>query len=495
MTDEPPWFEEYDAYGIDHTLEPYPDHPLHRYLYDAAEEFPDQGVVQGGRRVGYGELRDDAEALAAALQARDVGPGDRVATVLPTSVQFVVVTNAVSRAGAAHVPNDFLDAEADLVYRLEESDPDVVVGHAEHRELLERLRAAADADHLILTELADYSTDPPEHDHEAGVEWWPDVLESAGDPDPVDVGPSDVHTLLFTGGTTGQPKGCRLTHRNLVANVEQAVAIQSRLPDLMRGREAAVQALPAYHAYGYTVTNMLVSLGLDLLVVPDARDTDLVGELVADHDPLVMFGVPTQFMELADTDLEADVIGLSGSAPLAAETRERFGERAKGLSQGYGLSEMSPITHFNVAGIQRAVMGDAAPADDAGLEGPTVGVPVPDTEVKLRDVETDEEIPIERAVAEELEGEMLVNGPQRMAGYLDADDPFDSAGFVATGDVVRVDERGRFYVVDRVKNMINVSGLKVYAEEVDEELFGMDGVRRPATVGVPDPERPGSVRG
>ncbi|WP_336135219.1 AMP-binding protein [Natronomonas amylolytica] len=493
MPDEPPWYAEYEAFGIDRSLEPYPDHLLHQFLYEAADQYPEQGIVQSGRHVSYGELREDADALAAALQERGVGEGDRVATVLPTSAQFVVATHAISRAGGVHIPNDFLDADEDLVYRLERGDPDVLIGQDDHRELLERLRGAADIDHLVLTDLDDYAEDAPKHDSEKGVEWWPAVLESAGDPEPVDIDPDDTHTLLFTGGTTGKPKGCLLSHRNLVANATQAIAAQSRLPDLMRGRESAVLALPAYHSYGYTIANMLVSLGLDLLVVPDARDTELIREHIAEYGPLVMFGVPTQFMEIADEELDGDVIGLSGSAPLAEETRERFSEQSTGMSQGYGLSEMSPITHFNVAGIQEAVMGDAA-AEDTGYDRPTIGVPVPDTEVKLRDVDTDEEIPLAEAASEEREGEMLVDGPQRMTGYLDADDPFDEEGFVATGDVVKVDEKGRFYVVDRVKNMINVSGLKVYAEEVDEELYGMDGVRRPATVGVPDPERPGSER-
>jgi long-chain acyl-CoA synthetase len=494
MTDEPPWYAESEAFGIDRSLEPYADHSLHGFLYDAADQYPEQGIVQSGRHVGYEELREDVDALAAALQDRGIEKSDRVATVLPTSVQFVVATHAVSRAGAVHIPNDFLDADEDLVYRLERGDPDVLIGQNQHRELLERLREAADIEHLILTDLADYAADQPEHDPEAGIEWWPDVLESAGDPEPVDIDPEDTHTILFTGGTTGKPKGCLLSHRNLVANAEQAIAAQSRLPDLMRGRESAVLALPAHHAYGYTIANMLVSLGLDLLVVPDARDTELMGEHIAEYDPLVMFGVPTQFMEIADEELEGDVIGLSGSAPLAEETKERFSEQSTGMSQGYGLSEMSPITHFNVAGIQEAVTGDAAATDDAGYDRPTIGVPVPDTEIKLRDVETDEEISLAEAASEDREGEMLVDGPQRMKGYLEADDPFDEEGFVATGDVAKVDAKGRFYIVDRVKNMINVSGLKVYAEEVDEELFGMDGVRRPATVGVPDPERPGSER-
>ncbi|MFQ3319297.1 MAG: long-chain acyl-CoA synthetase [Natronomonas sp.] len=493
MSEERPWFREYEAFGIEETLGPYPDQPVHQFLYDAAEEYPEQGVVQGDRTITYPELRADVEALAAALQERGVEPGSRVATVLPTSVQFIVATNAISRAGAVHVPNDFLDAEDDLAYRLETSDPDVLIGRDEHRDLLETLRETADIDRLILTSLDDYAPEPPEHDPEDDVEWLPTVIEeSDGGPNTADIAPEDTHTILFTGGTTGQPKGCLLTHRNLVANALQSIAAQSRLPDLMRGRESAIMALPMYHAYGYSVTNMLVALGLDVLVVPDARDTELVHSHIAEHEPLVMFGVPTQFMQVADDELEHDVVGLSGSAPLASETRERFNERSSGISQGYGLSEMSPITHFDVSGIQEAITGTSA--DDAGFDRPAIGVPVPDTDAKLVDIDTDEEIPLEAAIAEEREGEMYLNGPQRMAGYLNADDPFDEDGFVATGDVVKIDERGRFYVVDRVKNMINVSGLKVYAEEVDEELFGMDGVRRPATIGVPDPERPGSER-
>jgi long-chain acyl-CoA synthetase len=126
------------------------------------------------------------------------------ATVLPTSVQFVLVTHA----------------ESDFVDRLERSDPAVIVGHAAHRPLLERLRAAVDVDHLVLTDRADYGPDPPSHPQADDVDWLPDILDGAGEPPPVTPVPGDLHTLLFTGGTTGRPKGCRLTHRNPVANVE-----------------------------------------------------------------------------------------------------------------------------------------------------------------------------------------------------------------------------------------------------------------------------------
>lgn len=498
MSDETLWTAEYDRFGIPETLEPYPDEPVHHFLYDAADDHPDQGIVQGGEHFSYPELREDVDRLATALRDRGVAKGSRVATILPTSAQFVVATNAISRAGGVHIPNDFLDAEDDLAYRLEEGEPEVLIGHDEHLDLVLSLKEQIDVDHVLLTSVDDYSADPPS-DHEAieGVEWLTDVIEET-DPDPPEIAfdvEEDVHTLLFTGGTTGLPKGCLLTHRNLVANALQANAAQSRMAQMMRGSEAAVMALPMYHAYGYSVINSLIELAMDVLVVPDARDTGLMSDMVREYEPLIMLGVPTQFMELVDEEFESEVIGISGSAPLANETKAEFEDEAGGVSQGYGLSEMSPITHFDIHGLRNLLLGTGTEADEDALDHPTIGLPVPDTDVKLRDVDTGEAIPIDRAAEEGLEGEMLLDGPQRMKGYLDAEkDPFTDDGFVETGDVAKVDPKGRFYIVDRVKNMINVSGLKVYSEEVDEVLYGLQGVKRPATVGVPDPDRPGSER-
>lgn len=495
-TIERPWYTEYEEFGIQRSLEPYPDEPVHDLLYTAAEEYPDQGLVQLGEKYDYPSVLDQTEQLATALAARGVGKGDRVATVLPTSVQFIVATCAISRTGGVHIPNDFLDAEEDLVYRLEQGQPSVLIGQDKHRDLIFRLREELDIEHVILTTIDDYSTDPPDaHEDLDGVEWLPDVI-AATDPDPPTVEfdvTEDVHTLLFTGGTTGLPKGCRLSHRNIYANALQGVASQSQMAELMRGQEAAIMALPMYHSYGYSVMHSLIELGLDMLLVPDARDTEMMVEMINTFGALIMLGVPTQFMELVDEELGQDIIGISGSAPLANKTQSEFEEKSKGISQGYGLSEMSPITHFNARGLLDMMTGDSSATD--AFDHPTIGVPVPDTEVKLVDIDTGEEIPIEEAVEDEREGEMFVNGPQRMMGYLDdSKSAFDEEGFVATGDVVKIDPSGRFYVVDRVKNMINVSGLKVYTEEIDEVLYDHPAVRRPATVGIPDPDRPGSER-
>ncbi len=491
-----PWLSEYEAFGIDRTLEPYPDEPVHHLLYTAAETYPEQGLVQHGEHVPYPTVLEHTERLATALAERGVGKGDRVATVLPTSIQFIISSCAISRAGGVHIPNDFLDADDDLLYRLERGEPDVLIGQDKHRELLFTLRDELGLDSVILTNVEDYSADPPSsYPSIDGVEWFSNVVEST-DPDPparsFDV-TEDVHTLLFTGGTTGLPKGCRLSHRNVYANALQGVASQSQMAQLMRGQESGIMALPMYHSYGYSVMHSLLELGLDVLLVPDARDTDMMVELINEYGAIIMLGVPTQFMELVDERLEQEIIGISGSAPLANETRSAFEERSTGISQGYGLSEMSPITHFNVRGLLDMMTGEGTAAD--GFDHPTIGVPVPDTEIKLIDVESSDKIPIEEAVANEREGELYVKGPQRMLGYLDSSkDPFDADGFVPTGDVVKIDPSGRFYVVDRVKNMINVSGLKVYSEEVDEVLYSHPDVRRPATIGIPDPERPGSER-
>lgn len=494
---EHPWYAEYEEFGIPRSLEPYPDEPVHDLLYTAAEEYPEQGLVQFSEKYPYPDVLDHVERLATALNERGIGKGDRVASVLPTSVQFVVTTYAISRAGGVHIPNDFLDAEDDLVYRLEQGQPSVLIGQDKHRDLILRLRDELDIEHVILTSIEDYSSDPPtDHDIEEidGVEWFRDVIETT-EPEPPDLDfdvTEDVHTLLFTGGTTGLPKGCRLTHRNIYANALQGVASQSQMAQLMRGQEAAIMALPMYHSYGYSVMSTLIELGLDVLLVPDGRNTDMMVEMINEFGALIMLGVPTQFMELVDEELEQDIIGISGSAPLANKTQEDFKEKSKGISQGYGLSEMSPITHFNARGLLDMMTGESS-ADDA-FDHPTIGVPVPDTEVKLVDVDTGEVIPIEEAIEAEREGEMYLNGPQRMLGYLDDSNAVDDEGFIGTGDVVKIDPSGRFYVVDRVKNMINVSGLKVYTEEVDDVLYDHPDIKRPATVGIPDPDRPGSER-
>src|SRR6056297_803001 len=175
---EQPWFKEYEQFGVPKTLEPYPDEPVHQFLYETAEEHPDQGVVQLGEKHPYTEVVDHVDRLATALRERGVEKGSRVATVLPTSAQFIIAENAISRAGGVHIPNDFLDAEEDLIYRLEQGDPEVLIGQDKHRDLILSLKDELDLTDVILTEVEDYGPNPPaEYDDVEGIEWLTEVIE------------------------------------------------------------------------------------------------------------------------------------------------------------------------------------------------------------------------------------------------------------------------------------------------------------------------------
>lgn len=497
MSSGEPWEAEYRQFGVPDSLKPYPDEPVHSLLDDAATEYPEQLIVHEGAEITYAEAAELTDQLAAALRERGVEKGDRVATVLPTSIQFHLATFAISKAGGVHIPNDFLMAEDDLVYRLRQGEPEVLIGIDQQRDLVMDLRAELDIDDVVLTQIDDFVGEWP-HDREPpaeGVEWLPAVVDGADDgPPDVDFDPAeDVYTLLFTGGTTGRPKGCLLSHRNMVANVHQAKAIQSRMADMLVGQAAGLNSLPAYHAFGYLITHVLTLMGMTQCLVSDPRDTDTMIDLITEYDPLLMSGVPTQYMELLREELEDvdDIIGITGAAPLSEDTKSAFSEQSKGISQGYGMSEMVGLVTFNVRSYLDSLQGSTSL--EPAFDQPTVGIPAPDADIKLRDVESGEEIPFDEAIAEEREGELLVTGPQRMLGYLgDRDAAFTDEGYIETGDVAKIDEHGRFYIVDRVKDMINVSGLKVYTESFEEVLHGHEAVELGAAIGVPDPDRPGS---
>jgi long-chain acyl-CoA synthetase len=490
-----PWSSVYQKYGVEKSLD-HRDEAVHALLRDAVEGYGDMALVQNGEETTYPEAWDDARRLAGALRERGVGRGDAVVSLLPTGVEFLVTSYAVSVAGGVHAPVSPLENEETLVENLSKLSPEAVIADGRYVGLAETVEEDLGTDALVTV-------------GDSAGEGFEAVVRGADPLEPVDVEPSeDVHTVLFTGGTTGTPKGCMLTHRNVTANAGQIEASMSRAASVMSGNAEVLNALPLYHAYGHSMAHAFVRMGVTQILVADPRDTDSVVGYVSERDPTAVVGVPTQFMEM-ETDGEMDVVGISGSAPLASETRDGFEDDARGMTQGYGLSEMSPVTHFDIEGLVESIAGVSR--REPGYDHPTVGVPVPGTRVRLRDTETGEDIPLEEAAEEDIVAEMLLDGPQRMKGYVDGDEGFDKLrdsngsvahedrsgsreGYVRTGDLVRLDTDGRFYVVDRVKNMVNVSGLKVYTEEVDEELHAHPDVERGGTVGVPDPERPCSER-
>lgn len=547
-----PWMKEYKLLGIPSTFMPYPDKPVFYLLEEAARKYRKNGLIQYDYKMTYPEVKSNAEKLASALLRMGLQKGDRVATILPTSIQFVIADYAISRAGLVHIPSSSLEPFATLKHKFDEGAPKVLICMAHFGETAMRLMKKSSIKHLILTKLDDYATDVAElKGHEIindvpGALWLTNILKSETDVRlqefSFDV-ERDIETLLFTGGTTGVPKGCMLTHRNVYANSIQNFYAVGPSARLMQGAIAVLLGLPFFHSYGHSIMHTMTLLGADQLLIPEPRDTKSMVRMIRKYRPVIQFGVPAQFMSLAAEDAkDLNILGVSGSAPLPQSAQQNFEQKASGgIMEGYGLSEMSPTTHLNITLMRRLFGGEkglrllvlllSIPGMTPlvnflmRLQGPsltgrittaltgfllkstgkkekrksverrgTIGIPFPDTEVKILDVDDGRVLSWTEVLAGKT-GEMCLKGPQRMLGYWpEPGSGLDEEGYVRTSDVVKVDDRGYFYVVDRTKDMIIVGGYKVYSREVDEILHHHPDVAEAATVGVPDPEREGSER-
>ena len=543
---EYPWFTEYKVCGIPETLEPYPNEPTHYFLDRVARDYPRMGCMQMGLEVSYPEVKEHADRLANALASMGVEKGDRVATLLPTSIQFVVVDAGISKAGAVHVPCSFLEAQDALAEKITESSPKALICLDEHMRVAEYLQEYMGAKSIIVTKLDDYSSKPSPTGPLSGAQWLTKVIDQAR-PVPPDIAFDtyhDLETLIFTGGTTGLPKGCMLTHLNMVANSIQCHSMLGPITGIFEGNMSALMGLPFFHSFGHCLMHTMIYSCSSLLLVVDPRDARSMINMINDYHPIMQIGVPTQFMKMLGENIKkTKIIGLSGSAALPPNVQENFEKSSGGfISEAYGLSEMSPGTHYNVSANIRVLGGrrmthfmNLAFFNRVGVtvlntmgriigykrfgniftsiialmakrsrksdklkvteRRATIGIPFPDTEVKVEEVDSGRALSLEELIHEGKIGEMLLKGPQRMLGYWpEAGRGLDAEGFVHTGDVVKMDANGYFSIVDRTKDMVIVSGYKVYTREIDDILHEHPATDMAATIGVPDPERPGSER-
>jgi long-chain acyl-CoA synthetase len=397
-------------------------------LTDSARRDPHaEALRRGGRRIAYAELDRAAARVAERLADAGVRPGDRVALMLPNVPELVAAYYGVLRAGAIAVPLD-VDLERDeLRHALTDSGAGVLIAW----------RGLSRAD---------------------GVPTWhvaPGSFFDDGPPagDPVERAAGDTAVLVYTSGTTGRPKGAELTHANLAGNAR----VTARLFGLQAG-DAVLAALPLAHAFGQTCTlNATLLAGATAVLVP-RFDAAEVRSLLPGLTVLV--GVPSMYAALIAEPLDPGAlrICISGGAPLAPELLDAC-EAALGVRvlEGYGLTETSPVASFN---------------RPDGLRRPgSIGTPVDGVEMKLVD------------------GEIAIRGHNVMKGYWG--DPeatraaIDADGWFFTGDLGRVDEDGRFYIVDRKKDLIIRDGRNVYPREIEDVLQGHPDVREAAVIGIP----------
>ena len=484
-----PWLKSYQLgpFKLAKTLEPYPKIPLHKFLDDAAASYPEStAYVYLGGSMTYRELKLHADKLATALADLGVGKGDKVATILPTCPQFIMSDQATHRLGAVHIPCSILHRGPDLVYELGESGAETIICLDRRLERVNSIKDKTKLRNIIITSFEDYSKMAPELEEVPGTHQLRRLIEKYGqNPPEVEIDPvEDLAELPFTGGTTGIPKGVMLTHYNVTSNVTQTHWYLRPLSVSIKGKASMLICVPLFHQYGHFLMHVAISWALRMILVLDPRDTDAIVQLVKEYRPFLVLGVPTQYMRMLSMDLERyPIFFTSGAAALPAEVAEKF-EKKMGVSiaEGYGLTETSPCTHLNLSVFSK-ITGFMKSVKRA-----SIGIPIPDTEVKIVNPETGEEVPAGEA------GEMYIRGPQLMKGYWPTPGKGLVDGWLPTGDVAKMDEDGYFYIVDRIKDMINVSGYKVYSRLVDDVLFGHPAVEAAGAIGVPDPERPGSER-
>ncbi len=296
------------------------------------------------------------------------------------------------------------------------------------------------------------------------------------------VDPEEVALLQYTGGTTGFSKGAMLTHYNLVSDVVQCVSWNQ---EAEKGKERMLSVLPFFHVYGMTVAmNEAIYLAATIILLPRFQVDDTL-EAIKAYRPTRFPGVPTMYIAIInhprvkEYNISSIKVCSSGSAPMPVEALKRFEELTGGkISEGYGLTEASPVTHANPFSGQRKIG--------------SIGLPRPDTDARIVDLETGE-----KDLPPGQEGELCIRGPQVMKGYWNRPEETVKSlrgGWLFTGDIARMDEEGYFYVVDRKKDMIICGGYNVYPREVEEVLYQHPKILEACAVGVPDPYRGETVK-
>jgi long-chain acyl-CoA synthetase len=449
-------------------------------------------VESFGRRMSYAELGDRAAAVASWLQAQGLHKGDRVAIMLPNVMAYPAILFGVLNAGMTVVNVNPLYTPRELTGQLQDSGAKVLFVLENFGRTVEEALPALSLQAVVVVTPGDLlglkglivnlvsrrvkkAVRP--YALPAALSFRAVLAEGAKNlPKPVTVTLDDVAFLQYTGGTTGVAKGAILLHRNVAANVAQAEAWMRPFFG-ERTDHVMVTALPLYHIFALTVCALLMTrLGACQLLIANPRDIPGFVKTLKTRPFTLMSGVNTLYNALAnhpdirDVDFSEVVLCVSGGMATQEVVARRWREiTGKPIVEGYGLSETSPIVCAN-------------PVDLGAFSG-TIGYPLPSTDVSIRDADGRPLPPGER-------GELCVKGPQVMAGYWGRPDETARAmttdGYFRTGDVAVLLEDGQVRIVDRMKDMVLVSGFNVYPNEVEDVLVRHPGVMEAAVIGVPD---------
>lgn len=467
------WLKSYEP-GVPHSIE-YPEISLYEMFQETVKQYSDLPALSFmGHEITYAGLQSQVEKLAAALEGLGVKKGDRVAIHLPNCPQFPIAFYAALSLGAIAVPCNPMYVARELTHQLNDSETKTIITLTSFYKMIKELQPKTTLKNIIAVNLEGDSVKI-----ETGDYSFASLMKEYGgkQAQPVEVLPEDRAAFMYTGGATGVSKGAILQHRHLLAN---ALQLKAWAVDLKNGEEIFLSVLPLYHSYGLTLAlNLPVLTGNKMVLLPRFELRSVL-QTIDREKPTRFPGVPTMYVainnapDLHEYDLSSIKVCNSGAAPLPVKVQEVFEKITGGkLTEGYGLSEASPVTHSN------PIYGKNVPG--------SIGLPIPDTEMKIVDIETgDTELPIGES------GELCVRGPQVMEGYLNM--PEETAqslrdGWLYTGDIAKVDEEGYTYIVDRKKDMVIAGGYNIFPRDIEEVLYTHPKIKEAAVAGISDPYR------
>jgi len=489
------WLKHYPP-GVPADIDPSAYPSLVGLLEESFTKFGDrQAFLCMGKAITYRETDEMSRAIGAWLQCRGLAVGARVAVMLPNVLQYPVAIAAILRAGYVVVNFNPLYTPREIEHQLKDSGAEAIFVLENFAHNLQQVIARTNVKHVVVCALGDllglkgtivnlvirhvkkmvpaFSLPGSTRFNDALAAGKGMTLRKH------DIGPEDIAFLQYTGGTTGVAKGATLVHRNMVANALQVDAwLQPLLKTEPRVEQLRiVTALPLYHVFALTACFIKgVRIGALCLLIPNPRDIpNLIKELrdfKANSVPAVntLYNALLNHPDFKTIDWTMLKYAVGGGMAVQRAVAERWLKATgKPIIEGYGLSETSPLLTCNTN-------------EGAGWTG-TIGFPVPSTEISIRD-DDDKELPIGHA------GEICARGPQVMRGYWQRPDEtaivMTKDGYLRTGDIGVMDDHGRVAIVDRKKDMISVSGLKVFPNEVEAVYAEHPGVLENAVIGIPD---------
>ncbi|MDN7696305.1 AMP-binding protein [Burkholderia cenocepacia] len=492
------WYASYPP-GVPHEIDVTQYASLVQFFDECTTRFADRvAYVSAGASMTYRTLAQKVDAFASYLQSLGVKPGDRVAIMLPNTFQYPVALFGTLKAGAIVVNVNPLYTARELAHQLKDSGAQTIVVFENFARTLQDALPETQVKHIVVTALGDLLADglnakgrlinfvlkhvkklvPDYHLPQAIRLRSALALGARGAPQPVQTTRDDLAFLQYTGGTTGVAKGAMLTHGNLIANLLQAKAW---IADQVSGDvETVLTPLPLYHIYSLTVNAFIfMGLGGRNILIANPRDMKMVMKIIRHETFTGITGINTLYNAFLDNeefrkrDFSKLKLAMAGGMAMQRAVAERFQQvTGRPVVEGYGLTECSPIVTMNPVDLN----------DMAAFSG-SIGLPAPSTLVRFR-----REDGTWAAIGEP--GELCVRGPQVMRGYWQRPDEtakvIDADGWLGTGDIGVMDERGFIRLIDRKKDMILVSGFNVYPNEIEEVLVMHPGISEAAAIGIPD---------